>query len=98
LTGLHEQAEAQAIMVEVLAAQRRVLPPDHPRTALTLYNLACLTALQSRRADALNYLRESLDHGMPGRIARSIGDDPDLASLRGDPEFDALAAQGRERH
>ncbi|HSR98307.1 MAG TPA: tetratricopeptide repeat-containing protein kinase family protein, partial [Kofleriaceae bacterium] len=97
LTGLHRQAEAEQIMLDVLAAQRRTLPPDHPSTALTLYSLACLSALQGRRADALAYLRESLDHGMSGRIAKGIADDPDFARLHGDPAFDALAAEGRAR-
>lgn len=96
-SGLHELARAGQILGDVLAAQRRTLPPDHPQTALTLFNLACLSALQGQHARALAYLRESLDHGMPGRIARTIADEPDLASLHGDAAFDALVAEGRAR-
>ena len=97
LSGLHERAAAEQLMREVLAVKRRVLPVGHPQTALTLYNLACLLALQGQTAEALAYLRDSLDHGMPGRIAKGIADDPDLASLRGDVTFEALAARGRSR-
>jgi len=95
LAAQKRYADAEQITGEVLAIQRRVLPASHPRLALTLYNLACLAAIQGRPADAIARLRDALDHGMSGRLAKEVAVDPDLASLRGDPAFESIAAAAR---
>jgi hypothetical protein len=73
-----------------------VLGPEHPSTAVSVYNLSCLAARQGRRDEALSLLRESVDHGAPAHIDLGIDQDPDLKSLHGDPRFDALVAEARQ--
>jgi hypothetical protein len=59
-----------------------------------LYNLACLDALEGNEETALERLREAIAAGW---ATTRILDDPDLDSLRGDPRFEALVAEVRER-
>jgi tetratricopeptide (TPR) repeat protein len=62
-----------------------------PEDATAWYNLACARARLGRADDALAALERSLDLGVP--LGQPIGEDPDLASLHGRPEFAALAAR-----
>jgi len=59
-----------------------------PDNATAHYNLACSLALTRRRAEALRELRRALALGYDD--FRWMQQDPDLASLRDDPEFRAL--------
>lgn len=59
------------------------------RNATLIFNLACLAARLGRRAPALRYLRRALTLGYDAAKARADGD---LASLRGDPELEAVFA------
>lgn len=97
LSGEKRYAEAEELQLEVLDIDRRVLGPNHPDTATAIYDLACVKALAGRREEALALVRQSLEHGLDARTAASIGEDDDLASLRGDPRFAAIVAEGRER-
>lgn len=56
--------------------------------ARSLFNLGCLAALLGEREEALEWLRRALDRGLDPEHLRK---DDDLESLRGDPEFEALA-------
>jgi len=56
----------------------------------TLFNLACVTALQKKARESVGYLREAVESGMTDPQAFA---DPDLASLRTNDEFKALVAQ-----
>jgi serine/threonine protein kinase/tetratricopeptide (TPR) repeat protein len=59
-----------------------------PGDCNTLYNVACVYALAGRSQEALDCLERGV---RPGTGARGwIEADPDLASLRGDPRFQAL--------
>jgi tetratricopeptide (TPR) repeat protein len=58
------------------------------------YNLACFSALAGERALAIERLRRSLDLGFADLL---INTDPDLDSLRGDPEFQAIVTAVEER-
>ena len=97
LSGEKQYAEAEELQIEVLDINRRVLGPNHPDTATSTYNLACIKALAGRREEAIVLVRQSLEHGLDARTAAGIGEDEDLASLRGDPRFAAIVAEGRER-
>lgn len=59
--------------------------PEHPSP---YYNLACLYARTGRRDEALANLREAFNR--MDALRYEAPEDPDLASLRGDPEFDQL--------
>lgn len=66
---------------------RRALEID-PEDAGVRYNVACLYALEGRAEDAIGCLEECAALGFGN--AAWIGKDPDLASLHGDPRFEAL--------
>jgi hypothetical protein len=62
------------------------------------YNMACTHALLGETEVALEWLKRDLEenHGSPGARARQqewARSDPDLASLRGDPRFEALVGR-----
>ncbi|MCI0658728.1 MAG: tetratricopeptide repeat protein, partial [Acidobacteria bacterium] len=55
-----------------------------------MYNLACYMALTGNRSEAIRLLRRAVDLG---DVDSYIERDPDLATLRGDPGFDAIVAE-----
>jgi Flp pilus assembly protein TadD len=65
------------------------LSPEHPKP---YYNLACLYSLQGRKAEALTYLAEALERAPNLREDAAL--DPDLATLRDEPEFRRIVARG----
>ncbi|MFQ5701980.1 MAG: protein kinase [Acidobacteriota bacterium] len=58
------------------------------------YNMACYHALAGHRAEALGSLRQARRLGFASTM---IAGDPDLASLRGDPEFETIVADIERR-
>jgi hypothetical protein len=80
---------------QVLEIERRVLPPDQPETAGTLYDLACLLARTGHGEEAISLLHEALDHGLPQHTASGIETDPFFSSLHRDRRFQALVASVR---
>jgi len=74
---------------EGLRWAREALAMD-PLDAGVRYNVACIHALEGAKDEALALLAEAIRAGFGNRewFAR----DPDLASLRGDPRFEALLA------
>ena len=79
-----------------LELQRRLLGPDQPETADTLYNLASAVAKKGHTNEALSLLRQSVDHGLLPRDVEGIGEDPDLKVLHGKPGFGALVAYAKK--
>ena len=65
-----------------------------PNEATVLYNAACTFANLDRRAEAIEALRKAWEAGY--RDAEWTRRDPDLASLRGDPEFEKLYPAPKE--
>lgn len=61
----------------------------HPLAPGLHYNRACLHAVQARREEALACLRRAIE--LDSKAAAWARHDEDLASLRDDPEFQALA-------
>jgi serine/threonine protein kinase/Tfp pilus assembly protein PilF len=63
-----------------------------PGDGLTLYNVACVFGNMGKKAEALIALRKACDAGFndPGWARQ----DPDLALLHGDPEFEKLYPAG----
>jgi serine/threonine protein kinase len=61
-----------------------------PKDSSVLYNCACTYALLGRKTDALALLQKARECGYP--LWHWAVHDPDLASLRDDPEFQKIAA------
>lgn len=89
--------EAEAIFLRDRADFSRVLPPDAPATALAIHALARIAALRGDRTKALSLLRESLDHGLDPPTSQDIEREPDFRSLRGDPKFQAILSDIRQK-
>jgi tetratricopeptide (TPR) repeat protein len=75
--------EARAIVAEV-----RGLYPDNPGV---LFNAACFEALEGKHDEALADLARAVE--LDGNFAKYAREDDDLASLRGDRRFLAIAGQ-----
>ena len=88
--------EAEKLGHETLERDLRIFGADHPETALTRYNLACLAARRGHSEDALSLLKEAIDHGLGTPSELNLGQDPDLNSLHGNPQFTALVAHAKE--
>ena len=85
-------SEAATLFREALqAAEKSNLPTI---AANTWYDFACGAALAGRRSEALEYLRQAIDHGLTN--PDSIPADPDLKSLHSDPGFNALVTKARK--
>ena len=78
---------AEQVLLAPAAARNR-------RTAVDLYNLACLRAVQGSSEKALELLRQAVDDGFVSPVLRN---DPDLDSLRGDARFAAIVAEVEQR-
>ncbi len=59
-----------------------------PNDAMILYNAACVFGVLKNKSDALDTIRKSWEAGF--RDSTWARRDPDLAILRGDPEFERL--------
>jgi pentatricopeptide repeat protein len=85
-------SEAATLFREALqAAEKSNLPTI---AANTWYDFACGAALAGRHSEALEYLRQAIDHGLTN--PDSIPADPDLKSLHSDPGFNALVTKARK--
>ncbi|HET6372198.1 MAG TPA: serine/threonine-protein kinase [Candidatus Polarisedimenticolia bacterium] len=88
--------EAEALFRETLEIKKRVLGPDNLATLWAIYNLGCTASLRGDRAGSLRYLREVADHGFLD--LDNITNDPDLASLHGEREFNEIVETIRQNH
>lgn len=89
--------EAEELSREAREGQVRVLGPDHPDTAETAYNLACIASRRAQTAEAISLLGSALEHGLKPRAALRIEADSSLRALHGIGDFDALVARARQR-
>jgi len=87
---LGRNEEAEATLRRALGLENRWLGPNQPETAATKYDLATLLLRKGEGGDALALLRESVDHGLPPRLASGIKTDPLLSALHQDPRFEEL--------
>jgi hypothetical protein len=94
LLGERRLVEAGKFGRETPEASRRGLRSDHPMIPRLEYALASVEALRGHRDEALSLLHDAIEGGVE---AQSIEADANLASLRGDPRFDALVADARGR-
>jgi len=78
IQGRFEEAKREADMAMIL----------RPDDSMILYNVACAFCAMDKAADALNALRKAWETGYRDPIWTR--QDPDLALLHGDPEFERL--------
>jgi hypothetical protein len=83
---------AKPLFLEVLEVKRRVFGDGNVNTAYSLYDLACLSALQGERAEAMSWLGQAVDAGWAD--ADLTIKDSTLETLHG-PQFDSLVEQVR---
>ena len=89
--------DAEKVLLEALATEQRVRGPSSPIARHTRYNLVCVAARAGKRDRALAYLRDAVENGgVPPRMLDHMRTDPDLNTLRGDPEFEELASRLRQ--
>ena len=88
-------AEAETLRRELLEIARRTLGEEHPNCQMLRALLASGAALQGRRDDAIQFLREALDNGYENRFGFVSADQ--FPSLRGDAEFEAIVEELRRR-
>ena len=74
------------------ASRALAMDPEEP---VTLYNIACVYALQRRTEQALDCLEGTLKHGFAHK--EWIEHDSDLETLHGHPRYQALL-QGLHNH
>jgi len=73
-------SEAEMLYRQVHTGDRRVRPNQ---AAVTLYDLGCVTAHEGRKTEAIWFLNDAVDHGLPAYGDLAIEQDPDLNSLIG---------------
>jgi Flp pilus assembly protein TadD len=89
-------AQAEALFTQALEIQKRVMGPENPLTAVTVYNLGGLAARRGDKDKAIALLNQSVNHGLFPWVDLQIDQDTDLVSLHGDPRFAALVAHAKE--
>jgi tetratricopeptide (TPR) repeat protein len=87
-----EVSGAESRMLRALELDKAVLGENHPDY---VYNRACYHALFGRRDEAIRELRRAVDLGFNRYVG--ISRDPDMDSLRGDPEFETILAEIKQR-
>jgi len=90
---LHTKALSELGLNQTDSA-RKLLEAQHclePTNPVTLYNLACCEALSGRKTLSLAYLEKAIKNGY-NRFEHMISDS-DLDSIRGEPEYLALAQE-----
>jgi eukaryotic-like serine/threonine-protein kinase len=90
-------AEAEDVAKQALDLENHAQLPEHVNNRFSTYYLACIAAIQGRHDEALSLLAKSVDRGLWPGTALTMGLDPDLKSLHGDPRFDALVAHAKAR-
>jgi len=93
-SDMGEFEKAEALHREVLERRRKVLGPDHMDTVFSMYSLGQVAARRGRHSEALDWLRQAVDHGY--QIPDEMANDPSLKSLHGNPAFDALVGRSRK--
>ena len=92
-----EDARARVLLANCFAHQERMEDATReadmamalrPDDTMILYNVACVFSLMGKKREALNALKRAKETGY--RSPTWVRQDPDLALLHGDPEFDAL--------
>jgi len=88
--------EAENLELETIAIQRRVLGPEHMDTAASKYNLALVELHRRKANEALQLLREAVEHGLSPSDCLGLEKDPDLKPLHGNPRFQSIVVEAKQ--
>jgi len=97
IAGLHRYAEAERFARQILEIKRRVFGPDDISTADAAYDLGAFLAIEGKRDEAISVLGHVVDHGLRREGFTDIQTNPAMKSLRGDPRFEAIVADAKQR-
>jgi eukaryotic-like serine/threonine-protein kinase len=97
LTAEKHYAEAEPLLLEAYEARVRVMGLEHKDTAEAGYDLGALYAAQDKKAEAMARLTSAVDHGLSPKFDLQLATDTAFQSLHGDPAFEALIADARQR-
>lgn len=85
--------EAEKLLRAALAIQSRTLGANHQDVAASLYQLAFLDEQEGKNDEAIDLLRDSINHGLAVDAKNGTGTDPDLNALHGDARFDTVVTE-----
>jgi serine/threonine protein kinase/Tfp pilus assembly protein PilF len=89
--------EAAQLFDRSVSIYEKTLRPDHPDLAQALYQFGLMRAREGKRVESLDLLKRALPAGADKPFMASIRND--CRPLKGDPEFEKIAAEveGRQR-
>jgi len=88
----HRYGEAKKLFNDVIEKVSKI---QEANVSLAWYNFACVAAAAHDSDEAVQHLREAVDHGY--KDIDHIRTDDDLKSLRGYPHFEAFLIDARKR-
>jgi tetratricopeptide (TPR) repeat protein len=94
---LRQDEEAKKTFRQALEIEGRIFGPDQPETAATRYDLASVLIRGGQSQEAIQLLRQAVDHGLTPQADLGVEKDPLFSSLHGDPRFEAIVVDARQR-
>jgi len=94
---LRQDEEATKTFRQALEIEGRIFGPDQPETASTRYDLASVLVRNGQSQEAIQLLRQAVDHGLDRQFDLGLEKDPLFNSLHGEPRFEAIVSDARER-
>jgi serine/threonine protein kinase/tetratricopeptide (TPR) repeat protein len=91
-----EYAQAENFYLQSLEIRTRLLGPRHPDTVKIIYKLGCVAARRGDKDKGIAFLTQAVDDEQSPDDDFDMRTDPDLASLHGDPRFEALVARAKQ--
>jgi len=86
-------SEAESLLNRSLEIRDKALEPNHPDVAGNLLNLGIVALKRGQRPEALTYMRRAIPLFAGTQYwALVVEQNPDIASLRSDPEFQKIVA------
>jgi non-specific serine/threonine protein kinase/serine/threonine-protein kinase len=93
---LRQDEKATKTFRQALEIEGRIFGPDQPETASTRYDLASVLVRNGQSQEAIQLLRQAVDHGLARQLDLGLEKDPLFNSLHGDARFEAIVSEARE--
>jgi tetratricopeptide (TPR) repeat protein len=94
---LRQDEEAKKTFRQALEIEERIFRPDQPEMASTRYDLASVLVRDGQSQEAIQLLRQAVDHGLSRQADLGLENDPLFSSLHGDPRFQAIVEDAKQR-